>query len=314
MISLKNRGGSMRTGIVRSMRSFWSRSIAAASSLTHFPKSHVLYFLHIPKTSGTTFDYMLRNKFRSVAVTPITCDMISFYKLAEKNYRKFDYVSGHLNFGYCLDKLVFRPIRTVTLLREPRSLLLSIYKHISEYPNYSLHQHMMQNCSTLDLFFHDPVISSHIENWQTRFLASHERRVTPEQIVIMRSLKPDDARHFLTNLSSDVDKKRDSLSEAVNRLRQCEVVGLSEKLLDSANLVARMEGWNPFNSVPHLNESSNKIRVADLPMSILRRIDQLSILDRQLYDIGCSLFKQRLNACDTPAQKQKNNHTLANAA
>lgn len=289
----------MQTDLFQWLRSKKHFLHLAISSVLHRPQENLLYFLHIPKTCGTTFDFLLRNKFSLAGVSPITCNMMDFYLTSEKISSTWDYISGHLNFGYYIREISNRPVTTVTLLREPRSLILSIYKFILESPEYSLHQYVIENCATLETFLHDPVISAHIDNWQTKFLGYHERQIKPEDIAVIKTMKHFEAERYLLNCLGNKPMPDNLLHSAIDRLRQCNAVGISEQLLDSANMVAKLLGWQQFASIPRLQESSNKMKAKYLPLNILKRMDELSILDRQLYDVGKSMHKSMIEGCYT---------------
>jgi hypothetical protein len=70
---------------------------------------------------------------------------------------------------------------------------------------------------------------------------------------------------------------------ALARLAEFDVVGMSEDLQGSVDLVARLEQWPAFDAVPHLNESPDGTKVKDLSPEVIRAIDKLTELDREIY-------------------------------
>lgn len=104
-------------------------------------KGHSLLFTHIPKTAGTTLDYILRaiataNRIpHPRAMGTIYGQflgpgkgeaMLEFGRLPEALLRERVILSGHLPHG--MHRLVPRPYFYVTLLREPTARLLSQYR------------------------------------------------------------------------------------------------------------------------------------------------------------------------------------------
>jgi hypothetical protein len=147
-----------------------------------------IIFLHLPKTGGISIAiYILRRigwqrSGRSIHVAqmpwhgPITETVI-----AKANRALFIY--GHMPFDV-VDRLDHtRTNYVVTFLREPRSRLWSLYRHLSSFlerfpitPEHPAHGVMMR-CAGLsaEAFFasDDPLILSTIDNHMVRQLAGH---------------------------------------------------------------------------------------------------------------------------------------------
>jgi len=280
----------MGTGIIRWLRQQKRRL---------FRNDHVLYFCHIPKTCGTTFDRMLRSRFIGELAAPIL-DNHAFFTNPEYSLENYDFISGHLFFGKHIPELVSRPVRSIVLLGEPRTLLLSMFEQGIQVENHPSHQHIKENCPTPEKFFNDPVMGAYVANPMARFLGISERAFSPEFINSALSLPLEKAKERLATATHSFESNQEILSIALARLRQFHVVGLVENLQLSANLVARMEGWPLFGEVPHYNESANKTKVRDLSPEALRAIDKLTELDREIYTLGKELFsnatiRERLN-------------------
>lgn len=272
----------MGTGIVKWFRKQKSRM---------FRKGHVLYFCHIPKTCGTSFDRMIRPRFTDELAAPIA-ENHAYFTNPELNLEKYDLISGHLFFGYHIPQLVTRAIRSVTLLRDPRSLLLSMFKHGMQFHQDPVHQYIKTNCPTPDLFFKDPVMGAYVANPMARFLGISERSLSPVFIKHARKQPLDTAKALFSNIPTPDVPPSVVLKTALERLSEFHVVGLSEDLQMSLNLVARLEGWPLFGEVPHLNESANKLKVKDLSTETIRAIDKLTELDREVYRVGREMFNQ----------------------
>jgi|694.fasta_scaffold93806_1 hypothetical protein len=279
-----------------------------------FRRDHVLYFCHIPKTSGTTFDRMLRSRFPRGVAAPIL-DNHAYFTNPAYDLDQYDFISGHLFFGFHLPHLVSRPLRSVVLVREPRSLLLSMFKHGLHFDQGPIRHYIKANCPTPDRFFTDPVMAPHVANPMTRFLGSSERLLTPEFIARTRGAQPVDetAAVWATAPQPHVDDA-ELLRLALARLAEFDVVGMSEDLQGSVDLVARLEQWPAFDAVPHLNESPDGTKVKDLSPEVIRAIDKLTELDREIYRAGQELFTEAVRGTGPAASSARRRRTACHDA
>jgi hypothetical protein len=265
-------------------------------SVLHFLKPDAyqpaLYFMHIPKTAGTSVDSMIRQRFDPAKTNP-TFDVMKLMQTPASELRQWDYVSGHLEFGYYLPQLMGRPVRTLVFVREPRALVLSLYNQATAETNDPMHDYIARHCPDLESFLYDRTMSAYIANFQTRYLAQAERRFNTTLVAQARQC--DSTR--LSELMLDACiKQRDSkrsdakiLSIALKRLRSCWLVGLTERLDESMDALARRMNWPAFPPAPRLNRSRHHRRVEDLTPSLVRRLDELTALDRVVYEKAARL-------------------------
>src|SRR5262245_43916521 len=114
-----------------------------------------LYFLHIPKTAGTTFRTLLESRFRPEEVCPVygRRELAGLAPGALDSYRLF---RGHL--GFLLPAVLGRPLTILTLLREPVSTVVSMYHFFRRLPEHPLHPVIERERLTLDEFVYHPEI------------------------------------------------------------------------------------------------------------------------------------------------------------
>lgn len=245
----------------------------------------VLYLIHIPKTGGTTVDALIRQRVNAWRCSPLLgpADLL---RLSPVRLERFDFISGHLEFGYHLGSLISRPVRPIVFLREPRSLLLSMYKQLWKDPADPLRPYVEKHCADMEMFFHDPVVSAAVADFQVRYLALAERRLDPQAIAAIRAASTKQAIEQAVRQAHEREatpSRKQLLARAIQRLGECWFLGLSECMDASMDDLAARLGWPPFSPVPRLNESPDRRRAADLPASLLRRLDELSVLDQALY-------------------------------
>lgn len=251
----------------------------------------VLYLAHIPKTGGTTVDSLLRQRINGWRCSPLigVTDML---RLPPARLDGFDFISGHLEFGYHLGSLVSRPVRPLVFLRDPRALLLSMYKQLWKDRADPLRAHVEKNCPGLEAFFHDRVASAYVANSQVRYLALAERRLGPADIAAIRAAQsPGQVGQVVREANERERELRPEhlLARAIKRLRECWFVGISEQMEESMNALASRLGWGPFGPTPRLNESPDRRHWAELPAGLRRRLNELTVLDRVLYDEAARL-------------------------
>ena len=111
-----------------------------------------LFFLHIPKTAGTTLNAILDANFASEAVLDLyTAEQhraagdLTYNRLAE-----YDLVRGHIfikDFGEIFDGPV--PMRAFTFLRDPVQRVISEYFFLKRWPRSHLYKYLNENRVTL---------------------------------------------------------------------------------------------------------------------------------------------------------------------
>lgn len=274
-------------------------------SVLHFlnPDAYqpALYFMHIPKTAGTSVDSMIRQRFDPAKTNP-TFDVMELMQTPASEFRQWDYISGHLEFGYYLPQLMGRPVRTLVFIREPRALILSLYNQATAETNDPVHDYIARHCPDLESFLHDRTMSAYIANFQTRYLAHAERRFDTKLIAQARQC---DSVRLCELMRDACIKQRDTkrsdaktLSIALKRLRSCWLVGLTERLDESMGALARGMNWPAFPPAPRLNRSRTQRRPDNLPPSLVRRLDELTALDRVVYD-------EAVRLSNLPAQSRR---------
>lgn len=125
----------------------------------------LLYFQHIPKTSGTTSLGYLKAMFGDSAVYDggIWDNLI---QRPLEDLRAFQVYWGH--FLGLLDGYIGAPTIKVTLLRDPLDRTISHYLHVRRTEDHPLHA--IACLQTLNEFVNDPRTRWMVENYQARYL------------------------------------------------------------------------------------------------------------------------------------------------
>src|SRR6187431_1461996 len=84
-----------------------------------------LFFLHLPKTGGSSLSAALAKKFASWEIFPWRHSRLDMFNPAD--LMPFRFFDGH--FAISDLDYVPKPVRSVTLIREPRNRIVSLYNY-----------------------------------------------------------------------------------------------------------------------------------------------------------------------------------------
>jgi hypothetical protein len=241
-----------------------------------------LVFLHFMKVGGTSLSALLTKWVpdERLIVHAFVDDIALMPPPVLANLRL---IAGHLPFAALA--LVPPPYRTMAVLRDPLSRTLSHYSHLKQVgPGF--------RDLTLEQFVFDDVYLQLSGNYQARQLA-HDmdlvnawRSYSPEY----RAVATGADRLLEHPLAALFDSGPMSISEsellrtAGANLAQLDFVGVTDRLDDMARDAARLFGASP-EQVPYLNVSP-EVNRRDIDERILRRIEERTAVDRELYELA----------------------------
>ncbi len=252
----------------------------------------LVYFLHIPKTSGTSLSNFLQQIGGPEGASPVLLWdhlVTGAYSVSEKTR----FITGH--FGGLLPLWLKRWPKIITMLRDPVARAVS---HINEVQRTELHplHHLAAGLSILRYCEH-PVLRRSINNLQSRYLASlsfslalmpqpHDR--TGERGWGSISIQFEDALYAL-------ERETGLLDAAVRALAAIDAVGICEAHGPSLQVFARLLGWNGAVAEARLNSTPPAQRDRQsLSETESHALADLNAVDLQVYRHGIRLF---LDAC-----------------
>jgi hypothetical protein len=247
-------------------------------------------FVHIEKCGGTTLHAMLETQFPPARICPERFDRLADWTVRE--LAAFDLFSGHFDLFCC--RSIPGTVRAVTMLREPRARLMSLYRFWKAHkpdPRHDAH----------------PLVPLARETEAERFFA-HPWVATNASI--LDAMTAQLVRTGNRTMVAPGNPLRAAPEETVERawdaLRSMAGFGLMERMDDSRRLLNRALGL----AMPALppRQVLAEIAAADPALSLpppdpmtpalVERLDALTRLDRILYGRAQALFAKRLAALD----------------
>jgi hypothetical protein len=236
------------------------------------------FFLHIPKTAGTTLRVFLRNQYPSELVCPVEGwdDIRSVSDFTQ--YRLF---LGHFSANFV--KFLPADTRTFTFMRHPLSRVLSTLRHLKRDPAFHALHDRAKHLSMSEII-RDDVIMRQMANNQTGLLSAV---AAPQQLLSYIRQREAAGRTWEAAELEDGPK----LTRAIEVLARMEFVGIAEDFQRSINALCQRMNFHPPLTTTSLNEAPD----GDTDFTALPEADQKILRaynrwDLVLYDLAKKLF------------------------
>ena len=244
------------------------------------------YFLHIPKTAGTTFRIALENHFHIERICP-AYELHDVSRYSDEELRQFDLFRGHLGFNL-VNYLPFE-VNVLTLLRNPLERAVSHFEYICRDPGHHRHKEIRERGLDLLGYLRDPSLSVEIRNTQTRQL-SH---IADRNLLIELLEGAKSQRSFAMawrKSTSTLPPEDEMLDLALERLESFVLVGLSERLEEALQLLAWLFHDRPPVQLQSLNVNAERTPLDDLAPAVIDALHEATALDQMLYARAEQIF------------------------
>ena len=251
-----------------------------------------VYFLHIPKTAGTTLTTLLDSHFDLDSITKAQV----WQKLLQNgphDFSKYRLIRGH--FGYGLHRVLPKKPIYITMLREPIERTISFYHHMCTDPltNNWVKDFLSKSDKLSDLIY-DTDKKLVFANEQTRHIA-----LDLDVLSITKHLDKDKLNNFFYEsisefISPDITDDK-LLSMAKQHLLEFTFFGLTERFDDSLFLLCYTFGWRPIHNVQKEMVLPGRPLREEFSKDVIDKIVECTKLDAELYAYARSLFEDRFS-------------------
>ncbi len=221
------------------------------------------FFIHIPKTAGTTMAQVIESQYPKDAVLSFRDARVSEEERVEMVKAmgpQIRIVAGHLHYGHA--KLFPRDCRPFTMLRDPTERMISLYYYIGREPRHPTHEAFKRGEVTIEK------LASRQGRAQACFIAG----------MAAKDACPDDEL---------IARAKENLEKVIVS------VGLTERFDESLLLYNRALGWNVQGYV-RVNVTKNRPRQESLAASDIAIIRENSVVDQEIYDFAKGLFEGQI--------------------
>jgi len=251
----------------------------------------LMYFLHIPKTAGTTLIATLDSYFDHDSIFPskVWSDVLTNNSKMKKTWKL---VRGH--FGYNIKPFISSKPIFLTVLRDPVKRTISQIEHIRRDPigNNWVKKKFLPPNITFDQILQNEKINLVFRNTQTRHLG-----LDCDVIKLTRNQSSKTKEDFRFDQNLPLFEKEipleKMLENAIKRLEKFEFVGISEKFEESMFLLYYTFGWMPINRSWKLNVAPVKTSKKGVKENLIHILHDLNKLDTRLYAHGKKIFEKR---------------------
>ena len=250
----------------------------------------MFFFLHIPRTAGTTLNAILAQNFRPD-------EIISVYAAEEyqthsahsaEELAGIRLIQGHLLLQQYDPPLMYgHPVRVFTFLRDPFKRLVSEYAFQRSWPSNHLYRHLNEN----NISFLQYILSE-------------------EKMLVYRG------KNFMTRCISGMDTAGQNypvkaLSRAKRNLEKTfGCVGIQERFMESLVMLGDFLGLtNLLHERRNALKDAARPEISDEDRDIAEEYNQG---DRELYSFASELFEQRTRDAGTDFTEKVRRITLLN--
>ncbi|MFK5924621.1 MAG: hypothetical protein QM496_20790 [Verrucomicrobiota bacterium] len=260
------------------------------------PPSRKVYFLHIPKTSGSAFGGWLRRLY--TAENSIPCyDLVGLLELPLEEINSYSCYSGH--FGASLLDILDSPVATVTYLRKPIERILSLAQHIlrepavEQHPGWKDHyQNILTSAHPVEAMLDVPAFIEAIQNAQAQ-----ELTVRRPLLQLLTKGKPDSQQIQELMKQSSIPPQHLMLENAITFLDRMPTFGIFEQSVESVNHIANclnLPGERTLLLERVAPQRKNVITPdfwsSSIHLGLRRKLENFVEIDQQLYDYAVDRF------------------------
>lgn len=256
-----------------------------------------IYFLHIPKTAGTSLRKVIEAQFAPEEICPCSVmqELAEVVRRDASELATYPLIAGHM--GYTVVSLLPTLPRVITMLRDPVARTISRFNYMRQHVTRSArapwdHDRFLDPDVSIDDFLAFEPTRRLITNFQVRNLAQDFDLTQTYTDFDGNAMTPKMNKLFAYTSTGMSDE--DLLTKAKNRLASCEFVGITERFAESVELLCSTFGWEVTADRPFFNASPTSTGLnRPLSKQTLADLHACTSLDAELYVFANEIFEQR---------------------
>lgn len=233
-----------------------------------------LYFLHIPKTAGTSAITFLQRLLEAGAYCPAQ-NWGTMARLTREQAASYGVYHGH--FQNLLDGYIGKRTTKFTFVREPVAATISFYGEVKRTPESVMNIH----ASLFDFVADDGTFPGNFQCEQliaaSEFLVSGEEDTPWVNSVLerIRALDP-----------------TERVARAKHAICEMAFAAPTERLDDGLYVLSHLLGRYDATRIPRENVGARKLRPEDLDERTRHLIEEKTWADRELWEFVCRRFEE----------------------
>jgi FkbM family methyltransferase len=247
------------------------------------------YFLHIPKTAGSSLNLLFKSVFPEERILP-RLDWHHLLSLDSDGINQYWLYSGHF-YSY-FHKLIPTPLRYLTFLRDPVERALSHYGHVIRDNTHYLHQKALE-LGSFSAYIRDESVQFTISNFQVKALSLDADPFSIAANLSQEQISAYELEKILESAESQLTTN-ELLEIAMQNLKQFCFVGITERYEESLQLLCHTFGWPLASEIKSTNINHERITIESLSHADINLLHELNDADIALYAFAKNDFDIKL--------------------
>ena len=197
-----------------------------------------IFFLHIPKTAGTSLRETVQRAYPGKRCVLIYSQEAAYLRSIQKDVQRAEAVYGHFSFGF--NEVFGVEARYVTVLRDPIARVVSFFRHETQHDDNEYYQQIADGMTLIDLLRSEQCFQ--VNNHMVRIISGHDDIAITHDARLLRQAEANLESHFdAVGITEEMDKSVELIGERLGWPRRRSTVqrlnvGLEDKpfVLDDA--------------------------------------------------------------------------------